>query len=475
MQARLLQILLLVATVTAQLRSQNNTFASTFQLSQDQISAANLSEALVNDVQVALNYERSNNGGSIATDPFYNLSGGIDEASLPAPGTILKVEEYTNTSAYTLPPSLSMSRFLYVSETLNGSSVAASAYVLWPYIPRSAPGLQSCSGNTTSVYPVVGLAHGSSGQTQACAPSGYRALWDEFHEPFPLALSGYAVVAPDYAGLGVPDITSPYFILPAQANDLFHAVSAAQSQWPTLLSREFVLAGQSQGGGVAWAAAQRQAQRPVDGYLGTVAVSPFTDVIANIAADAAPQNNARVVAIAQGLNSVLPNFTLSDWLTDAAIARLQLLQEIKGCGIVSGYLLSGVDGVQILQDDWNTTEAADWYSSVSMNGGKPFAGPMLVMQGTEDPNANEPVNTKTVQKQCAQFPDSQLEYVRYEGITHVPALYAQQYRWLQWIGDRFAGVQIPKQCQQETLGPVRGVQNIVKNQKWFIEYDLYGI
>jgi pimeloyl-ACP methyl ester carboxylesterase len=475
MRINVIQLLSLLANVAAQLQSQNDTFASNFRLSPKQIAAANLSQALANDVQIALRYERSNNGGSITSDPFYNLPGGIDEAKLPAPGTILKVEEYTNTSTYTLPPSLSMSRFLYVSETLNGSSVAASAYVLWPYLPRSISGLKSVSGNETSVYPVVGLAHGSSGQTQACAPSGFRALWDDFHEPFPIALAGYAVVAPDYAGLGVPDITSPYFILPAQANDLFHAVAAAQSQWPFLLSKNFVLAGQSQGGGVTWSAAQRQAQRPVEGYLGTVAVSPFTDVLADIAADAAAENNARVVAIAQGLNSVLSNFTLDRWLTDAGIARLRLVQEIMGCGTVCGYIFSGSDGVQILKDNWNTTEAAAWYSKISDNGGKPFAGPMLVLQGMEDPNANEPVTTKSVQEQCSKYPNSQLQYVRYQGITHVPALYAQQYRWLQWIEDRFSGVKIAKGCQQETLSPARGTQNIVKNQKWFLEYDLYGI
>lgn len=273
----------------ALLQSQTDTFNSTFRLTAAQIAAANLTNETAHNVEVALNYERSSNAGSLTQDdPFYHIPEDYDWTNPPPPGTILKVEENTNLSHYTIPMSLSMSRILYTSELLNGSSVPASAYVLWPYIPRSFSGLTSTSGCKSSeqpVYPVIGLAHGTSGQTQACAPSNLRSLWDDFHEPFPLALSGYAVVAPDYVGLGVPDVISPYFILPSQANDLYHAVAAAQSQWPDLLSKEFLVAGQSQGGGTAWAAAQRQHERPVEGYLGTMAASPFTDVLADITAD----------------------------------------------------------------------------------------------------------------------------------------------------------------------------------------------
>lgn len=112
-----------------------------------------------------------------------------------------------------------------------------------------------------------------------------RNLWAEIDEPFAIALAGYAVVAPDYRGLGIANITSPYSVLPAQANELYHAVAAAQSKRPSMLSQEFVVAGQSQDGDVAWAAAQRQHSRPVGGYMETMADSPFTDVLAGIQTD----------------------------------------------------------------------------------------------------------------------------------------------------------------------------------------------
>ena len=115
-------------------------------------------------------------------------------------------------------------------------------------------------------------------------------------------------MAPDYLGLGIANLTSPYFVLPSQANDLFHAIAAAQKAWPSLLSKEFVISGQSQGGAVAWACAQRQAQRPVEGYLGTSAASPFLNIFDDIASEDFAQVNGRVAAIAQGLGSVVPGF-----------------------------------------------------------------------------------------------------------------------------------------------------------------------
>jgi hypothetical protein len=105
---------------------------------------------------------------------------------------------------------------------------------------------------------------------------------------------------------------------------------------------------------------------------------------------------------------------MSEWLTEAGIARLRLLQEIQGCGLTGAVLGDAEDlTVQILKDGWNLTESAQWYNRVSGNGGKPFAGPMLVLQGTEDTNANDPVTTASVKQTCKMYPDSSLGYYRW--------------------------------------------------------------
>lgn len=73
-------------------------------------------------------------------------------------------------------------------------------------------------------------------------------------------------MAPDYAGLGVhkdatgEPITHQYLACPSHVNDIFYGVKAAQQAFPEL-SQNFVVIGHSQGGGAAWAVAQRQAEK----------------------------------------------------------------------------------------------------------------------------------------------------------------------------------------------------------------------
>lgn len=457
------------------LQPQTNTFNSTFTLTPAQIKAANLSSATAHNVEIALRIERSNNAGVLTqNDPFYLLPPNISTSTLSPPGSILKVEEHTNTSLYTLPPTLSLSRFLYVSETLNGTRVPASAYVLWPFAPRRRRGSNNKDNDNPTTYETIGFAHGTSGQTTACAPSGLRNLWDDFHGPFAAALAGHAVVATDYAGLGIPGIDSPYFVLPSQANDVFHAVAAAQKAWPDHLTKEFVVMGQSQGGGTAWSAAQRQVERPVEGFLGVVAASPFTSLLENIALQNSGQVNSRVAGIAQGLKSVRENFTLSEWVSEAGIQRIELALEVQSCGNVGGVLFGPDEGVEFLKPGWNVTESALWWANVSSNaGGRPFAGPMLVLQGTEDGNAYEPVTTEAVKETCETFPESRLQYSVYEGVTHSPIMYSAQNQWRDWIADRFDGVELEGGCGIETVRAGRGEGNTVKDQNWFIEFGLY--
>ncbi|KAF4549607.1 Hypothetical protein D9617_21g098280 [Elsinoe fawcettii] len=465
-------VLAIAVTCSAQtlLQVQNFTFNSTFSLTVDQIQQANLTATEANNFEVALNYERSNYaGGSVTEDAFYNVPEDFDPLNPPPPGTILKIEQRTNTSLFTIPPTVAMSRILYTTETLNGTSIPASAYMLWPFVPRKFANITS-NGNGT-VYPLVGMAHGTSGQNAECAPSHIRYLWGEFSEPFTLALNGYTIVVPDYAGLGVRGVPSPYFVFPSHANDLAYAITAAQSAFPSL-SKEYVIMGQSQGGGVAWGYAQRQFAKPLSGYLGTVAVSPFTDLQANIAANDISQRNARVVAIAQGIDSVLPNFTASEWITADGLGRYTLGKNTSACSNAGARLFQTT--AKVLKDDWFTTPSAQWYFNVSGNSRRPFAGPMLVLQGSIDANANVNVTRKAVAETCALLPDYSLQYIEYTGVAHVPTLFSSMYTWLDWIKDRFDGVAAQSGCSNETLTAATGVANGA-SQNWQILYDLYGV
>ncbi|ETI26089.1 hypothetical protein G647_02866 [Cladophialophora carrionii CBS 160.54] len=142
-----------------------------------------------------------------------------------APGSLLRVEVAINLSGYTVPSSLTISRIIYTTADQNGPMLPASAYVLWPYTPLASAGLKK------DQFPMVVWAHGSSGFFGA----------------------GIAVVAPDYAGLGVDRLPNGQTIAhnwlhgPSQATDLANAVIAARKAFPRNLPADgpFVAVGHS--------------------------------------------------------------------------------------------------------------------------------------------------------------------------------------------------------------------------------------
>ena len=369
--------------------------------------------------------------GPVASDSFYSVPAGSLKAS---PGTLLKVEVDTNTSLYNLPPSVSVSRIMFQSATLQGSPVPASAYILWPYQPRRQP---------DRTLPVVAWAHGTSGLFGNCGPSHLKNLWQHFDAPFPLALQGYVTVAPDYVGLGVDrsangqSIVHQFIANPAHANDIFYAVQAAQAAF-TELSSEFIVIGHSQGGGAAWGAAQRQAINPVKGYLGSIALSPVTDVL-----ELPPTDNPLIPLLgafmAPGINSVYPEFQPKDLFTNLGWQRFQMYTKAGGCNPVAIELMTGF---QLLVDDWMSNPYVVKYVKLTLNGGKKIGGPLLVIQGEDDPNMDVTTTTRAVNKLAQAYPSSQLEYITLPGITHTPALFASQRLWLDWIAARFAGTTV---------------------------------
>lgn len=467
--------------------SRTNTFNASYgALNPDQaldiIKAANLSDAQTEAVLVAVNFERSNWAGSSAQlDLFYrdipaNTSG--SNSSVPAvAGTPLKVEQRTNTSLYTLPPGVALSRILFTTETLNGTIVPASAFVLWPWQGRRSK--SAASNNETGGLPVVGWAHGTSGWSAECGPSHIRNLWYQYSAPFTLALQGYVVVAPDYAGLGVDRDAEGNFIAhqyganPAHGNDLVFAVDAARKAWSARLGRsKFVLVGHSQGGGAAWGAAERLAHHPVEGYVGTVAASPSVSIadVAKLAADN-PLIGGGLAKLATGLSSVFPDFELGDWLSDEGVRTTVALQKLQGCQSV-GLEIHANPG--LARDGWADTYYLDAFDRLTRVGGKEFAGPMLVLQGSADPSVPAVLTTAAVNQTCAALPRSRLQYTVLEGVGHVPVLFAGQQIWLDWIADRFDGVEITEGCTFETPTAELEVEAYQADIGYTLQYALYS-
>lgn len=412
-------------------------------------------ERLPSGVKESLEFEKSNwTNGSIVDDSFYDAP---QEALNAPPGTLLKIDKNVDTSKYLIPPTASLSRFVYQSETLRGSKVPVSAYVLWPYSPRSQ----------SDGYPVVAWAHGTSGFDANAAPSHHKNLWQHFLCPYQIALQGYVIVATDYAGLGVQKYPSgqpiihEYLASPSQANDIVHSVTAAQAAFPEL-SKSFVVIGHSQGGGAAWSVAQRAALTSIPGYLGAIAVSPYT----NFLEEENEFSKLLMPAMILGLASAFPEFSPGDLLTTEGEKRLDMVRQTSAAISSAVAILSGVD---LLKPNWKANTHFRQYQDLTSNGGKAIKGPLLVTHGKLDPILSVAVVENAVKRTAELFPSSQIEYASLPNVTHVSALAASQRLWMDWIGDRFAGQAVEPTCHSHELACARPHSSQQSDQNWYLE------
>ena len=407
-----------------------------------------------------LAFEHSNFvSGSCHDDPFYDCP---DQAENAAPGTLLKLERTVDTSEYLMPPATALSRFIYQSENLNGQLVPVSALIMWPY--TASP--------LSDGLPVVAWAHGTSGVSPDCAPSHHKNLWQHFLAPYQLVLQGYVVVATDYAGLGVSKtysgtpITHEYLSFPSHANDVFHGVNAAQQAFGEL-SKSFVVIGHSQGGGAAWGCAQRQSQKPVEGYLGAVAVSPATKIL-DEPGEFAPLLGVGICPAVAATDSA---FDLATVLSQSGLQYLDTVLKLSAGLATATALYMGMiqTGADLLKPNWKENEHIQRFQSRVANGGKAIGGPLLVIHGESDPRLSVTVASKAVTETARLHPSSQLTYATLPEVEHTPALLASQKLWLDWISNRFHGEESKFGCQHIKIIPLRPTSNYHKAQNWYLE------
>jgi pimeloyl-ACP methyl ester carboxylesterase len=186
------------------------------------------------------------------------------------PGEPVRAEALTGAA---LPPGTRGWRLLYTTTRADGAPAVTSGIVVVP-TGRHGP------------LPVVVWAHGTTGVAAACAPSLRR---DPYGIGAPMldaaAARGWAVVAPDYPGLGVRG-PSPYLVGRGEGRAVLDAVRAARLlparfRAGARLSPRTVVWGHSQGGNAAlWAGVLAPAYAPGLRLAGVAAVSPVADLTA---------------------------------------------------------------------------------------------------------------------------------------------------------------------------------------------------
>src|SRR4051812_17708711 len=302
---------------------------------------------------------------------------------------------------------------LYRSTGIKGTPVAESAEVLLPP-DRTAPNWG---------WPIVVWAHGTTGLADKCAPTRRPRQTDAYTTHLRAQLlgyfkAGYAVVAPDYEGLGTPGV-HPYLIGGSEGRSVLDRVRAARKIEPRL-SKSVAIMGHSQGGHAAlWAAALAPRYTPELRVRGTVAYAPASHVkdqsnLLDLLKSPTPLS-ALIASIFRGADIAYPSLHIESLLSDRAAALFpsvddKCLGEMYGAdswgGIAPNEILrSGIDRAPLLA-------AADKNDPENLK----IKTPLLISQGTSDTTVIPLFTDQLVNELKAK--GSTITYDKYPGIDH---------------------------------------------------------
>ncbi|MBX6387445.1 MAG: alpha/beta hydrolase [Frankia sp.] len=320
-------------------------------------------------------------------------------------------------------------RVVYGSTDQAGEVIATSGVVL---APAGVPPVDA--------RPVVAFGHGTTGVSDACAPSLSQPPLATLGGAFPLVEAGYVVAAADYIGLGTPGDHAIYVARP-EGQALLDAARAAMELAPAHARPDVVLWGYSQGGQAALAAGALAASyAPELRVRGVAATAPLADVTAFLRElRDGPDSAAFTVLAAYGQSVANPTAGLADALTPAGHRLLAEARERCAPELIADTAGRGVDGL-FYQDPLDGGPLAEGFARQLAEVIAPMA-PVLVLQGDLDTVIRQSTTDHVVRGLCAA--GTQVEYRRYPLADHGTIYPASLADLLGWIGERFAATPPP--------------------------------
>jgi alpha-beta hydrolase superfamily lysophospholipase len=345
------------------------------------------------------------------------------------PGTLVRAEPATD---FVLPPGIRATRILYHTRTASSEDALTSGVVLVPYGQAPKDG-----------WPLLAWSHGTSGVANNCAPSLMKSLFYNWEGLYEYVMLGYAVVATDYAGLGVEG-RHAYLDMLSNATDVVNSVPAAHAAVPHL-SQKWLVVGHSQGGLASLGVAELEAEIQDPNFLGTVALagaSDLQDSIQGVLKARAPVLNGLIAFWVYGVKTVYPELNLNDVLSNRALSIYDASVE-NGCSAASG-AFAAIPTEEILQPDWSDNRYIKQFLARDRPGAQSVFGPLLLVGGGDDPLFTESAGQKIFQRLCAA--GAQIQRKIYPGLSHDPVVYGSFRDQMDWIGARFAGSPGPSDC-----------------------------
>lgn len=357
------------------------------------------------------------------------------------PGTVIKSEPIAEA-----PEGIVAQRFVYVSQTADGDNQAVSGL----YVTRAGP------EPGPNGRPLVTLAHGTTGNSPGCGVSlapftpgstGYPT-WDLTIAG--LVGSGFAVVATDYANLGVPGVPD-YITMKGEGADVLNAARAAYRLDRTGLDRsKTAIMGHSQGGHAALSAAYIAPDyAPELSIKGTIAMAPALFPPAPVLRTFIAQNPDDDAAgflsflsyIVQSWSDNFPDqIAPQDIFTEKGLAAseagqrtclTQTAEQFKGPkkDFINSDLPDSI--VQLAADNFPVYEK--------------YAHPLLIQQGLKDVVVVPGVNIAAARTFCEQ--GSVVNLQTFPADEHSTLLLTGKADATSWLQDRFNNVPVRSDCE----------------------------
>lgn len=335
------------------------------------------------------------------------------------PGDLIRSQPFDE---YDLPDGVSARRILYHSVAATGTDVAASGVVLIPRgaVPRGG-------------WPIIAWAHPFIAVARPCAPSLRRDL--ESGSVLSMYVNlGYAVVAPDYAGLGTA-FRNAGFDLPSNGIDLINAVEAARKAVPQLGARWIAI---GEGNGGASAISTSEMQTPENNFLGSVSISGTLDLKAAMDERSRTPWSDDLAALAYGIKTVYPAFRLEDMLAAQGLARYEVAT--PKCSLPA--LLPPLPASKLLMPDWAGTTLVQAFFRRNTLGRKPATVPVLIISAQASRNS---ADAAVASRMCAQ--KDHLDFVTYPGVDANDLIGSTIATQVAWVKARFDGRATPDTCE----------------------------
>ncbi len=293
-------------------------------------------------------------------------------------------------------------KVLYHSRSATGADVAVSGLV---YIPLGTP--------PAGGWPVLAVAHGTTGLGDQCAPSrsaggpAEAALIGVIGIPFIVAIT-------DYEGLGTPGV-HPYLVGHSEGHSVLDSARAARVIAGPAASERTVVFGHSQGGGAAlWAAELAPTYAPDDDVIGAVAGAPAAE-LPSLGLLGSTPNFGFLFMAAAGFKAAFPDLDLSTVFTPKGVAAVD--QAGQGCSEILG-AVSGQNPSDYVSADIGKTPGFADRLLAETPGTISTTVPIFIYHGEADEIVPVAASLAVLQRMCAAGGFT-VERTTYPGGTHV--------------------------------------------------------